>query len=90
MNFLFFKLTVQYNTTWDRTTRTKLQKTASKQRKTFRIVNNENTDIWEIMFRMKILKIYKLKFQVLFKPDSGRSRTSIRLDLVRTVLLKIK
>ena len=63
------KLTVQYNTTWDSTTRTKLQKTASKQRKTLRIVTTENTDIWEIMFRMKYTNLSSKYFSNQIQED---------------------
>ena len=48
------------NIVWANTSRTKLKKLASKQKQTLRVVNNEFTDIREIMVRMKYLNIYKL------------------------------
>ena len=41
------------------TSRTKLKKLASKQNQALRFVNNEFTDIREIMVRMIVLNIYK-------------------------------
>ena len=48
------------NIVWANTSRAKLKKLASKQKQTLRVVNNEFTDIREIMVRMKYLNIYKL------------------------------
>ena len=39
----------------------KTKKLSSKQKQALRILNNEFTDIREIMVRMKVLNIYKLK-----------------------------
>ena len=48
------------------TSTTKLKKLASKQKQVLWIVNNEFTDIREIMVRMKVLNIYKLNiYQIL-------------------------
>ena len=48
------------------TSRTKLKKPASKQKQTLWIVNNEFTDIREIMVRMKVLNKHKLNiYQIL-------------------------
>ena len=48
------------------TNTTKLKKLASKQKQVLWIVNNEFTDIREIMVRMKVLNIYKLNiYQIL-------------------------
>ena len=38
----------------------KTKKLASKQKQALRILNNEFTDIREIMIRMEVLNIYKL------------------------------
>ena len=82
----------------------KLKKLSSKQKQALRILNNEFTDIREIMVRMKVLNIYKLIiYQILnfmFKVKTNtapciaktslrRSSTNIQLDLVRTALLKV-
>ena len=48
------------NIVWANKSRAKLKKLASKQKQTLRVVNNEFTDIREIMVRMKYLNIYKL------------------------------
>ena len=54
------------NIAWASTSTTKLKKLASKQKQALRILNNEFTDIREIMVRMKVLNIYKLNiYQVL-------------------------
>ena len=54
------------NIVWANTSRTKLKKLASKQKQTLRVVNNEFTDIKEIMVRMKYLNIYKFNiYQIL-------------------------
>ena len=45
---------------WASTTRAKLRKLVSKQKQALRIVNNEFTDIREIMVRIKLLNIYEL------------------------------
>ena len=45
---------------WANTGRAKLKKQASKQKKALRIVNNEYTNIKEIMVRVKVLNIYEL------------------------------
>ena len=48
------------------TNTTKLKKLASKQKQVLWIVNNEFTDVREIMVRMKVLNIYKLNiYQIL-------------------------
>ena len=46
---------------WDSTSRVKLKKPVSFQKQTIRTQNNEFTDMREIMVRMKVLHIYKLK-----------------------------
>ena len=44
----------------------KTKKLSSKQNQALRILNNEFTDIREIMVRMKVLNIYKLNiYQIL-------------------------
>ena len=44
----------------------KTKKLSSKQKQALRILNNEFTDIREIMVRMKVLNIYKLNiYQIL-------------------------
>ena len=48
------------NIVWDSTSTAKLKKLTSKQKQALRILNNEFTDIREIMVRMKVLNIYKL------------------------------
>ena len=54
------------NIVWASTSTTKLKKLASKQKQALRILNNEFTDIREIMVRMKVLNIYKLNiYQIL-------------------------
>ena len=54
------------NIVWASTSTTKLKKQASKQKQALRILNNEFTDIREIMIRMKVLNIYKLNiYQIL-------------------------
>ena len=54
------------NIVWASTGTAKLEKLASKQKQALRIVNNEFTDIREIMVRMKVLNIYKLNiYQIL-------------------------
>ena len=54
------------NIVWARTSTTKLKKLASKQKQALRILNNEFTDMREIMVRMKVLNIYKLNiYQIL-------------------------
>ena len=51
---------------WASTSTTKLKKLTSKQKQAFRIVNNEFTDISQIMVKMKVLNIYKLNiYQIL-------------------------
>ena len=51
---------------WASTSRTKLKNLASKQKQALRMVNNEFTDIREIMVRMEVLNIYKLNiYQIL-------------------------
>ena len=51
---------------WASTSTTKLKKLTSKQKQALRILNNEFTDIREIMVRMKVLNIYKLNiYQIL-------------------------
>ena len=47
------------NIAWASTGTAKLEKLASKQKQALRIVNNEFTDIREIMVRMEVLNIYK-------------------------------
>ena len=43
-----------------------MKKIASKQKEAVRVVNNDNADIKELMFKMKVLNIYKLNiYQVL-------------------------
>ena len=60
--FSFINSCLNYgNIVWVSTSTTKLKKLASKQKQALRIVNNEFTDIKEIMVRMKVLKMYKLK-----------------------------
>ena len=51
---------LKQNIVWASTSTTKLKKPANKQKQAFRIVNNEFTDIKDIMVRMKVLNIYKL------------------------------
>ena len=54
------------NIVWASASTAKLKKLASKQKQALRIVNNEFTDIREIMVRMKVLNIYKLNiYQIL-------------------------
>ena len=54
------------NMVWASTSATKLKKLASKQKQALRILNDEFTDIKEIMVRMKVLNIYKLNiYQIL-------------------------
>ena len=54
------------NVVWASTSTTKLKKLTSKQKQAFRIVNNEFTDISQIMVKMKVLNIYKLNiYQIL-------------------------
>ena len=54
------------NIAWASSSTTKLKKLASKQKQALRILNNEFTDIMEIMVRMKVLNIYKLNiYQIL-------------------------
>ena len=92
------------NIGWASTSTTKLKKLASKQKQALRILNNEFTDIREIMVRMKVLNIYKLNiYQILnfmfkiktntapciFKTNLRRFSTNIQLDLERTVLSKV-
>ena len=47
------------NIVWASTSTSKLKKLATKQKQALRIVNNEFTDIREIMVRMEVLNIYK-------------------------------
>ena len=54
------------NIVWASTSTTKLKKLASKQKQALRILNNEFTDIREIMIRMKVLNIYKLNIYQIF------------------------
>ena len=43
-----------------------MKKIASKQKEAVRVVNNDNADIKELMFKMEVLNIYKLNiYQVL-------------------------
>ena len=46
------------NIAWASTTRIKFKKMASKQRKALRVVNNDHTDIREIMFGMEVLNMW--------------------------------
>ena len=70
MKKLYFSFLHSYlnygNIAWASTTRTKLKKLASKQKQALRLINDGITDIRELMFRMKVLNIYKLNiYQVL-------------------------
>ena len=65
--FSFFHGYLNYgNIAWASTTKAKLKEIASKQKEAVRVVNNDNADIEELMFKMKVLNIYKLNiYQVL-------------------------
>ena len=65
--FSFIKSCLNYgNIVWVSTSTTKLKKLTSKQKQALRIVNNEFTNIKEIMVRIKVLNIYKLNiYQIL-------------------------
>ena len=65
--FSFFHSYLNYgNIAWASTSKAKLKKIACKQKEAVRVVNNDNADIKELMFKMKVLNIYKLNiYQVL-------------------------
>ena len=70
LKHLYFSFMHSYlnygNIVWVSTSTRKLKKLASKQKKTLRILNNEFTEIREIMIRTKVLNIYKLNiYQIL-------------------------
>ena len=67
LHFSFFHSYLNYgNIALASTSKAKLKKIASKQKEAVRVVNNDNADIKELMFKMKVLNIYKLNiYQVL-------------------------
>ena len=65
--FSFFHSYLNYGSiAWASTSKAKLKKIASKQKEAVQVVNNDNADMKELMFKMKVLNIDKLNiYQVL-------------------------
>ena len=88
--FSFFHSYLNYgNIAWASTSKTKLKKIASKQKEAVRVVNNDNADIRELMFKMKVLNIYKLNiYQVL--TFMFKIKTNTALLIFRTQFKEIQ